>query len=172
MTAALEWTHKVAALPRSVLATERSATAAECEEVARALDFPECKALAAAYELLPLSGRRFRAVGQIRASVTQTCVVTLDPIATEISDSFDVEFRPEDEMPGPAGQELEILSAIEFEPIENGIIDVGRVIVETLSVALDPYPRQQGPGFQWREPGSDDANDPDNPFAALARLKD
>ena len=33
------------------------------------------------------------------------------------------------------------------EPIENGIIDLGRVATDALYLAVDPYPRKPGRGI-------------------------
>ena len=34
-----------------------------------------------------------------------------------------------------------------IDPIENGLIDLGEVVVETLALEIDPYPRKDGELF-------------------------
>ena len=63
------------------------------------------------------------------------------------------------------------MSAAEFEPIEHGRIDVGRIVYETLSAAVDPYPRKAGAEFAADEVGGPLVGDY-GPFAALKKLKD
>jgi hypothetical protein len=54
------------------------------------------------------------------------------------------------------------------EPIENGMIDLGRVATDALYLAVDPYPRKPGAVF---EPVVEAADPEDHPFAALKALK-
>ena len=50
------------------------------------------------------------------------------------------------------------------EPIENGMIDLGRLATDVLYLAIDPYPRKPGAVF---EPEVTAADPEDHPFAAL-----
>src|SRR5262249_61191091 len=54
------------------------------------------------------------------------------------------------------------------EPIENGIIDLGRLATDMLYLAIDPYPRKEGAVF---EPQVAAADPEDHPFAALKSLR-
>ena len=54
------------------------------------------------------------------------------------------------------------------EPIENGIIDLGRVATDALYLAVDPYPRKPGAVF---EPVVEVADSEDHPLAALKVFK-
>jgi len=67
---------------------------------------------------------------------------------------------------------VEALSAAEIEPIEHGLIDAGRIIFETLSASVDPYPRKPGAEFTAEELGDGAAATKTGPFAALKKLKD
>ena len=54
------------------------------------------------------------------------------------------------------------------EPIENGVIDLGRLATDALFLAIDPYPRKPDAVFE----APDVAPDPeDHPFAALKAFK-
>ena len=61
------------------------------------------------------------------------------------------------------------------EPVEDGHIDLGAVAAEFLALGLDPYPRKPGIAFSGdglvAEQDEAPEEKPDNPFAALARLK-
>jgi hypothetical protein len=64
------------------------------------------------------------------------------------------------------------LSAAEIEPIQHGMIDAGRIVFETLSASVDPYPRRAGAQFEGEELGDAAAPGASGPFAALKKLKD
>ncbi len=54
--------------------------------------------------------------------------------------------------------------------LDGDRIDVGRIVYETLSAGLDPYPRKEGAEFDWADPKTGVA-DSANPFAVLKKLK-
>ena len=54
------------------------------------------------------------------------------------------------------------------EPIENGMIDLGRLAADVLHLAIDPYPRKQGVVFEAEVVAPDPE---DHPFAALKALQ-
>ncbi len=93
---------------------------------------------------------RYRLAGKVTAQLTQNCVVTLDPIAQNVEGSFDVQFWPPGKLPESGEEEVEALNAAEIEPIEHGRIDAGRIVFETLSASVDPYPRKPGAALAGR----------------------
>ena len=165
----LDWWHAATDIPERGLKNSRTATEAERVAFAKALDILSCEALEATYQIMPAAGGGYRLEGGIDAAVTQACVVTLEPVAGRVADSFSVEFRHEVD-DSVSEYEVEILSMAEVEPIENDRIDVGRIVYETLSAGLDPYPRKEDAEFGWTDPKAAEA--PANPFAVLKKLKD
>lgn len=127
----------------------------------------------ASFDVTPQSGGRFHVAGHVRARIGQTCVVTLDEIESEIDEPVDLVFAPPEQIPQMAALVDEADDDDEEvpdppEPIENGMIDLGRVATDALYLAVDPYPRKPGAVF---EPVVE-ADDPeDHPFAALKALK-
>ena len=116
---------------------------------------------------------RVHVAGRVRARVGQTCVVTLDPIETEIDEAIDLEFAPPEQIPElsdlvDAAEEGEEEIPDPPEPISNGMIDLGRVATDALFLAIDPYPRKPGVVF---EPGIEAVDPGDHPFAALKALQ-
>ena len=108
--------------------------------------------------------------GRVSATVGQTCVVTLDPIANEVDEEVDLLFEP----PAPPvaedeSENTEVHSANwnEPEPLTDGTVDLGALATEFLVLGLDPYPRKPGAVFQ---PPPDVTAD-QGPFAALGALK-
>jgi uncharacterized metal-binding protein YceD (DUF177 family) len=178
MTGPLDWAHPIDAAAAG-LEVRRAATVEECAAVADALGIVSCEALDVRYAVNPRSAGRFRVTGHLEARVTQACIVSLDPVVETLSEDFEVEFRPEaatraSRRIAGAGDDPEadasILDADEIETIENGRLDVGRIVYECLATALDPYPRAAGVELEQSEAGGDNA-EASHPFAALAKLK-
>jgi hypothetical protein len=172
-TTELAWDHAVRDVPQSGATGTRDASPDELATVARALDLIACTRLRVEYAIYPMPGGRYRLSGRLHAQVSQTCVVTLDPIEGTLEESFEATFWPREAMPVPESGELAIDDAPEPEPIVAGQIAVGRVAFESLAAALEPYPRKPGAILDWRPPVPAEAapTDAAGPFAALAALK-
>jgi hypothetical protein len=112
-------------------------------------------------------GRGLKVAGEVTAMVSQTCVVTLEPMTTELRESIDLVFVPPDPAPSQAMAEDVDPVAEEPELLVDGIADVGAAATEFLLLAIDPYPRK--PDAVFEAPTHDDPGG--HPFAALAALK-
>jgi uncharacterized metal-binding protein YceD (DUF177 family) len=124
----------------------------------------------AAFDLSHRSGGRVHVAGRVQAKVGQTCVVTLEPIENEIDEEVDLIFAPADEVaPLTDADDGERAVAEPPEPIENDMIDLGRVATDVLYLAIDPYPRKAGAVFEPQLAAPDPG---DHPFAALKALQD
>ena len=154
---------------------EIAATAAEREAIARLLDLVRLEGLTFTYRLDQGGGGRWRLRGRLNANVTQTCVLSLEPVEAGHEMSVEVEFWPasllaelKESAEGAEGKGL-----LDWpEPIADGKIDLGPVIYETLATELDPYPKRAGVSFDWPESESKQAQQAESgPFAALAALK-
>lgn len=152
------------------------AQAAELAGIARMLDLPSVESLEAHY-VLTRSGERVKLEGEIKASLQQNCIVTLDPFPVAIAVPLQLDFAPEapenprrkseDKDDGKIDIEVKLNEDDPPEPIVDGGIDLGAVTLEFLALALDPYPRK--PGAAFAEPAPEAP--PESPFAALSRLK-
>ena len=115
---------------------------------------------------LQRQGAGVRVTGQINARVGQTCVVTLEPIESEVQELVDLKFA----LSFAAGAKSEASEAAEGEPPEplsDGTVDLGAIATEFLLLGIDPYPRK--PGAEFSPLKSDDNTA--KPFAALEALK-
>ncbi len=157
--------------PRNV---EIEADEAERAAIARRFGLPAIHKLTAE-AALTARGETVVAEGRLRASVTQSCVATAEPVAAELDEPFRIEFRPQ---PAQAGAEDEIeLSESEMDVVfyDGASIDLGEAAAETLSLSLDPWPRAPGADSALREAGVKDEEEAEaesSPFAALAGLRD
>jgi len=139
--------------------------------VAGAAGVVEIARLEAAFDLSRLGRERLRVVGTVSALVNQNCVVTLEPVETEVEEAIDLVFAPASETASGAepGEEAVALdgAADPPEPLVDGVADLGAVAVEFLILGIDPYPRKAGVAFE-PQPGDDPGP---KPFAALAGLR-
>jgi hypothetical protein len=176
MLGELAWDHAVQDIPEEGLAVERSASAEECEAVARALDLLACKSLTARYALSLRGGGHVHLSGTVKAQVEQSCVVTLEPLLNQVEESFKVDYWPEADMPEPSSV-VDMHDEPDLEPIVAGRIEVGSVVFQAVANGIDLFPRKPGVTFEVPDTeggeGSQRANpaNPAGPFAALAKLK-
>jgi hypothetical protein len=168
----LDWTHRTAEIDEDGRAETRTATVAELQALAGALEILSCVALSARYEIKPAGRGRFQLMGEFEADVTQACVVTLDPVPQHIAEQFSVAFWPEEDVrPASGSGEHEVLQGDDPEALKNGCVEAGRIVFEHLSAALDPYPRKPGAEFEWQDPKAEAVGEGAGPFAILERLK-
>jgi uncharacterized metal-binding protein YceD (DUF177 family) len=123
---------------------------------------------------LSRSGSRLKVEGVLHARVTQSCIVSLEPVHTVIKEAVALTFAPPSPVrggKGRAGTETEEVIQMDVadppEPVLDGTADLGMAMLEFFALALDPYPRKAGAEFAPM-PVADDRK---RPFAALAALK-
>jgi hypothetical protein len=161
----------VADIPEQGLHRDIEASDAERQAIATISGLRELPRLAASFDLTHAGGGQVRVLGHVQATVGQTCVVTLEPLTSEVHEDVDVMFSPDAPVVEPVAQtdaEKEGPDEDPPEPIINGFIDLGGLAAEFLILGLDPYPRKPGAVF---EPVIQPADPADHPFAALAALK-
>lgn len=138
--------------------------AAARNRIASALDLASLDRLEADVVIEP-APVGWKLIGQMRASLAQTCGITLEPLPLEIDERISLLFAD-----APAAEESdEIVVTLDDEApdlVEDGQIDLGQVLLEQLSLHLDPFPRKPGAEFvQPPEPAEI------SPFAVLKGLK-
>lgn len=131
----------------------------ECAALAKRLDLSAIHQLKAHLVATPWRGGGLRVTGGFEADLEQISIVSLE--AFRMNHKFEVErfFLP----PKITIDGIEE----DADPIENGEVDLGELVAETLALEIDPYPRKPGENF---------ASDPDltsplpeqpSPFANL-----
>lgn len=111
------------------------------------------------------------AKGEVRAEVVQACAATGLPVPATITEPFDLRFLRDVDAPVSEDEEIEIGSDdLDLLPLEGDRVDLGEAAVQTLSLALDPFPRHPDADRILAEKGvlSEEAV---GPFAALAKLR-
>jgi Large ribosomal RNA subunit accumulation protein YceD len=160
-------------IPDTGLHRDIEASAAAREAMAELGGLREILSASASLDVTPKSGGRVHVEGRIRARIGQTCVVTLDPIESEIDEPIDLIFAPPEQIPEMAALVDEAAeSDVEIpdppEPIVNGVIDLGRLATDALFLGVDPYPRKPDAVFEVPVVPPDPE---DHPFAALKALQ-
>lgn len=137
--------------------------AATRARIIKALDLASLDAFSAEIELAP-SPAGWRLSGRVRASLAQTCGITLEPLPLEIDAPFVLTLA---EAVEEDSEEIVITMDDESpDLIENGQVDLGQYAVEQLALRLDPFPRKPGAEFvQPPEPAEI------SPFAVLKQLR-
>jgi uncharacterized metal-binding protein YceD (DUF177 family) len=150
--------------------------AAEREAIADLLDLPRLDLLSFTFRFARRGQGRLALKGSLRAAVTQTCVLTLEPVENALDIPVEIEFWPASQIEAYADTADEAAShgLLDWpEPIEEGKIDLGPIIYQTLATSLDPYPKREDASFSWSEAGSKtpSTKKEKGPFAALKQLK-
>jgi uncharacterized metal-binding protein YceD (DUF177 family) len=161
----------VAQIPEGGLHRELEADAPARTAIAELAGLRDISSARAAFDLAHRSGGRVHVVGRVQAKLGQICVVTLESIENEIDEMVDLLFAPAQEIApqSDANEDDGESTLVEPpEPIENGMIDLGRLATDVMLLAIDPYPRKQGAVF---EPQVAAPNPEDHPFAALKALQ-
>ena len=109
--------------------------------------------------------------GEVHAEVTQSCVVSLEPIEATVDEPVDVRFAPPKAADRKASEEQEALTLSlaeedEPDPVIDGKIDLGALAAEFFALGLDPYPRKPGAILDEESANSEPT---DSPFAGLAQ---
>ena len=147
-------------LPPEGIETTVEATAEERAALAADFKLPAIHSLEGRFRLTG-SSERVHVAGKVRASIAQTCVVSLDPFDSVVEEEVAVEFSIRSASSGSQDPD---------EPpdeITDGRIDLGSLTAEFLVLGLDPHPRKPGADFEF-DAGPDGT---DSPFAALRKLK-
>ncbi|MEA2933539.1 MAG: hypothetical protein QOD74_185 [Variibacter sp.] len=122
--------------------------------------------LEAHLELRPRGKDALHVIGEVSATVEQTCSVTLEPVVNEVNEPVDVVFS---DAPDPRHglDEQGHIAGDGPEPLVGGAADLGALAVEFLMLGIDPFPRK--PDAEFAAPKQEAGAD--NPFAVLAGLK-
>lgn len=140
--------------------------------LAAELDILAVKKLKFAGALIPTGKRDWRVEARLGATVSQACVVTLDPISTRIDEDVMRSYVSDFDIPDDP--ELEISPDDNSDPMPD-TLDLIDVVLEALALALPPYPRKDGVEAAVvgvTEPGKTLMTDEDaRPFAGLAALR-
>lgn len=165
------------------------ATDQQRADLARRLLVESVEDASASVTLQRVGGGVIQAIGTVCAEVTQNCVVSLVPVTASVEDQFEGWFgdktnaisftKARTEREAKKGHiEAEVLDeSVDPEPIIGGMVDIGELATQYLSLAIDPYPRAEGVTAEFvaepppAKPG-EGSSLRKNPFEALKDWKE
>jgi uncharacterized metal-binding protein YceD (DUF177 family) len=116
--------------------------------------------------------------GRVEAEIEQSCVVTLEPVMSKIDEQVEQVFVPEGSklariiLSDTAELVLDPEGPDAPETFTGDTIDAGEVVAEAVALAIDPYPRKAGVGFEDHiEADAAEQGASPSPFAALKDWK-
>lgn len=157
-------------VPPSGTRIRLEASVDECRALAKRFDLVSLDRLEGVIDIAPVDlTRTVHVSGRVFAHVVQSCVVTFEPVAARIEADFDRLFGRDEPVATDAEVEIDI-EAETPEPMDGDQLDLGEILAEELSLALDPYPRAADADQRLAE-FSGDGPGAKGPFGALARLR-
>jgi uncharacterized metal-binding protein YceD (DUF177 family) len=151
--------------------------------LAEAMDVLSISAFSAKLNIKRWHKDGVRVSGPLSAVLHQQCVITLKPVEEVINEEINAVFVPETSKlakPDVSGEANELLIDPEGDDVpevfQSPFLDVGEITAEFFALEINPYPRIDGAEEEAKKfaedsnPDGDDAKE--NPFAALAALKD
>lgn len=116
-----------------------TATDEECSAVSSLFGLPAIATLSGRFVVTPERCGQFRVHLEVTAAVTQTCVVTLEPVEQSIVEQATLILMPHD----IAARTEERADEPDIIPVSGQNTDFGILLTEQLALALDPYPRKR-----------------------------
>ena len=168
----------------------------ELDKLAKFLDVKEIASAKANFHLTRANGGNIVKVeGKVQAEILQECVVTLQELKNTINEDFDAYYTDYSQaVPFSAAKkslfskygmsDVPVLDEEEDpEPMKNGVIDLGEIMLQFLSLGIDPYPHAPNADEYLKKHGIQSADTVQeenskkadkgrkNPFEALRALK-
>lgn len=160
------------AVPVNGMETRFSFAESALQEIIRINELLALSDFSVDARLMPQADDNILAIIHFSASVTQKCVVSLEPVQSDIDETVRLLYTPEAALH---------TDGLEFDPDEDddedrealvdGRINLGAAVAEHFALALDPYPRRPGVTLPDEFVGSSAEQTGENPFAVLERLK-
>jgi hypothetical protein len=152
---------------------EVKATEAQRAAIADRLDISALDKLEAKLRLTRFRGG-LRIEGRLEAITEQPCVVTFEPVKQAMDEEVERVFLPASEQPAVSVTHPEVYIDLEADELpdyfEGHEVDLSEALVETVALALDPYPRAEGVTVEDLGLGEDEADE--SPFSSLKSLID
>ena len=114
--------------------------------------------------LVPLDKECLLVTGKVMGRIEQICVITLEPIWTDISKSFSAEFQPESMVAKFVIPDDDFETDLP-ETLQDGAANIGELAMQIFAMEIPNYPRQEGVAF---DAGAAGAESPVSPFSVLA----
>ena len=149
------------------------------EELRQRLNILSVEAFSVEARVLPWKKNGVRIEGHIKADVQQACVVTLKPLPELVDEPFVITLLPKGHPFMRKSDDSVTVGEMVIDPegedppeeFEGEQVDVGYYAEEFLALSLDDYPRAADVEFSGHVEDKGGPDSADNPFSALAGLK-
>lgn len=150
-------------VPKGGSVEHLAADAKECVALARRLSLPALHALSAELKAELWRGGGLKLEGRLSADLEQVSVVSLVAFRRKVEFPVLRYFLLADAAAHAEGDDIDV--------IEQGSVDLGEVVAETLALELDPYPRKESEEFAAAAEIAAEPAEKSSPFAVLSALK-
>jgi hypothetical protein len=161
-TSPISFRANVLRLPQKGMPVVIKATEQQRQELAAIHGLLEVERLEARLLVAPWKRNGVRVSGTVEADIVQACVVTLEPVRSQVDEEIDSLFLPRDSKLGRLGFEgggeivLDAEGEDSPEVFEGDSIDVGALAEQLFGLGIDPYPRKQGAALTAEAPEDGD----------------
>lgn len=163
---------RVDKLPATGRTLKIKTTAEQRVKIAEQLKCESVDKFTATIHATPIKGS-IQVEAKLQAVVTQLCVITFQPVSQNIEEEVRRIFLPgtEEDFIGPAGSEVFVDLEGDDLPdyFDDAEADFTGLLLETLALAVDPYPRAPGAEVPQADNPADIGEL--SPFASLKHLK-
>lgn len=174
----LEWNIAVAGTSPSGEVLLYEADASLREKLAGALDIEAVDSLVFKGKLSRYRKSGLRIAGTLSCNAVQACVVSLEPVPETLSLEIDRRFLPQRDLirENERMEAGELLidpdDALEVDELEGGGVDLWEILLEEITLALDPFPRHRvhGAAFQASNEPVEPETETIQPFSTLKTL--
>jgi uncharacterized metal-binding protein YceD (DUF177 family) len=133
----------------------------ECAALAKRFDLPRIHSLSGLLKVVPWRGGGLKITGTLNARIDQVSVISLETFTSDLEFAVGRYFLSPRAGHPSAEEDVDI--------IENGSVDLGEILAESMALELDPNPRQEGEVFNDIEEHPESAKV--SPFTGLSKLK-
>ena len=114
--------------------------------------------------LVPLDKECVHVEGTVQGQVEQVCGVTLEPVWTDIAQSFSAEFQPESMVAKFVIPDDDFETDLP-ETLQDGAANIGELAIQVFAMEIPAYPRKEGVAF---DTPTDSVEKAGSPFSVLA----
>lgn len=176
MTGTFPLSHPISVddVPQAGVTVKFSADESECKALADVYDIAAVNSLEAVLMVKPWRRDGLSVRGTVVASITQPCVVTLEPLVQQVEEEIDLHFQPSMRIRSQ-GKEISIDPVGDDPPdvFDGESLDLGAIAAEHVALGIDLFPRAPGARFDLEADEGDDEEEEaePSPFAVLEQLK-
>jgi uncharacterized metal-binding protein YceD (DUF177 family) len=168
----LAWRHLIAVreLPPEGMEVELVPDEETRARLAKFADVLAVPSLVAKLKISPDGTGGATVTGSLNATVRQNCVISLEPFDNPVHEEVLLRFVLEGSRVSVSDKAFESGEEDPQDVIKDGMLDLGALVSEFLSLGISPYPRK--PGAVFTPPVEEKSAQGSSAFAVLAKLKE